>query len=150
MSQCINKSIRTSNYDANTNPSNKYEMRRDNLKDDLNKLVVLSHVIVQYSYWPQMTLTLCCQAQKWGKNFGWKRSLTRYLAAVNDFSLMWSCHQECIIAWSNYFNWSLVRKKTKRKNGKHQISHNQNKIQTRNTHYSTVEQVKKHEFKKKN
>jgi hypothetical protein len=36
-----------------TNASNKYKMRRDNL----NKLIVLSRVIVQYSYWPQMTLT---------------------------------------------------------------------------------------------
>ncbi len=63
-------------------------MRRDNLKDDLNKLVVLSHVIVQYSYWPQMTLTLCRQAQKLGTNLGWKTSLTRCLADVNDFSLM--------------------------------------------------------------
>ncbi len=106
-----------------TNASNKYEMRRD----DLNKLVVLSRVIVQYSYWPQMTLTLCCQAQKWGTNLWWKRSLARCLAAVNDFSLMLFCHQEYIIVWLNYFNWSLVSKKEKRRNGKHQTSHNQNK-----------------------
>ncbi len=106
-----------------TNASNKYEMRRD----DLNKLAVLSRVNVQYSYRPQMTLTLCCQAQKWGTNSGWKRSLARCLAAVNDFSLMWFCHQEYIIVWSNYFNWPLVSKKAKRRNRKHQTSHNQNK-----------------------
>ncbi len=67
-----------------TNASNKYKMRRDNL----NKLIALSCVIVQYSYWPQMTLTLFCQAQKWGTNLGWKRSLARFLAAVNDFLLI--------------------------------------------------------------
>ncbi len=106
-----------------TNASNKYEMRRD----DLNKLVALSCVIVQYNYWPQMTLTWCCQAQKWGTNLGWKRSLTRCLAAVNDFLLMWSCYQEYIIVCSNNFNWPLVSKKGKRRNGKRQTSHNQNK-----------------------
>ncbi len=34
--QCFNNSIQTSNNDTNTNPSNQYEMRRDNLKKVLN------------------------------------------------------------------------------------------------------------------
>ncbi len=106
-----------------TNVSNQYETRRD----DVNKLVALSCVIVQYSYWPQMTLTLWCQAQKWGTNLGWKRNLAWCLAADNDFLLMWSCHQEYIIVWLNYFNWPLVSKKAKRRNEKYQTSHNQNK-----------------------
>ncbi len=93
-----------------TNASNKYKMRRD----DLNKLVVLSHVIVQYSYWPQMTLTLCCQAQTWLTDLWWKRSLARCLAAMKDFSLVWSCHQEDIVVKSNYFNWPSVREKAKK------------------------------------
>ncbi len=52
--QCINSSIRTSNYDANTNPSNQYEMRRE----DLKKFPTLSHVNAEYNYLPQLTLTL--------------------------------------------------------------------------------------------
>ncbi len=52
--ECINTSIKTSNYDANTNPSNQYEMRRDNLK----KCATLSRSNAEYNYLPQLTLTL--------------------------------------------------------------------------------------------
>jgi hypothetical protein len=57
--QCINNSIQISNNDANTNPSNQYEMRRDNLE----KFATLSCANAKYSYWPQLTLTLCCQTE---------------------------------------------------------------------------------------
>ncbi len=52
--QCFNNSIQTSNNGANTNPSNQYEMRRD----DLKKFVTLSHVNAEYNYLKQLTLTL--------------------------------------------------------------------------------------------
>jgi hypothetical protein len=52
--QCINNSFQTSNYDANLNPSNQYEMRRDNLQ----KFATLSRVNAEYNYLPQLTLTL--------------------------------------------------------------------------------------------
>jgi hypothetical protein len=52
--QCFNNSIQTSNYDANTNPSNQYEMRTD----DLKKFVTLSRVNAKYKYLQQLTLTL--------------------------------------------------------------------------------------------
>ncbi len=51
--QCINSSIRTSNYDANTNLSNQYEMRREDLK-----FATLFHVNAEYNYSPQLSLTL--------------------------------------------------------------------------------------------
>jgi hypothetical protein len=44
--QCFNNSIQTSNNDANTNPSNQYEMRRDVLK----KFATLSCVNAKYNY----------------------------------------------------------------------------------------------------
>jgi hypothetical protein len=44
--QCFNNSIQTSNNDKNTNPSNQYEMRRD----DLEKFATLSHVNAKYNY----------------------------------------------------------------------------------------------------
>jgi hypothetical protein len=52
--QCFNNLIQTSNNDADTNPSNQYEMRRDNLK----KFATLSHVNAKYNYSQQLTLTL--------------------------------------------------------------------------------------------
>ncbi len=52
--QCINNSIQTSNNAANTNLSNQYEMRID----DLKKFATLSCANVQYNYGPQLTLTL--------------------------------------------------------------------------------------------
>ncbi len=52
--QCINNSIQPSNNDASTNQSNQYEMRRDNHK----KFATLSCANAQFSYWPQLTLTL--------------------------------------------------------------------------------------------
>jgi hypothetical protein len=52
--QCINNSIQTSNYDADTNPSNQYEMRRG----DLRKFATLSCASAKYNYLPQLTLTL--------------------------------------------------------------------------------------------
>jgi hypothetical protein len=52
--QCINNFFQTSNYDANTNPSNQYEMRRDNLK----KFATMSRANAEYNYLPQLTLTL--------------------------------------------------------------------------------------------
>ncbi len=51
--QCFNNSNQTSNNDANTNLSNQYEMRRD----DLKKLANLSCANAQYNYWLQLTLT---------------------------------------------------------------------------------------------
>jgi hypothetical protein len=51
--------IKNSNNDANTNPSNQYEIRRD----DLKKFATLSCANAQYSYWPQLPLTLCCQTE---------------------------------------------------------------------------------------
>jgi hypothetical protein len=46
--QCFDKSIQTSNNDTNTNtnPSNQYEMRRD----DLKKFVTLSRANAEYNY----------------------------------------------------------------------------------------------------
>ncbi len=44
----------TSNNDANPNPSNQYEMRRD----DLKKFATLSRVNAKYNYLRQLTLTL--------------------------------------------------------------------------------------------
>ena len=64
--QCLNNSIQTSNNDANTNPSNQYEMRRDNLK----KFATLSCSNVQYNYWPQLTLTLSMPNRNVMTNFG--------------------------------------------------------------------------------
>ncbi len=52
--QCINNSFQTSYYDANTNLSNQYEMRRD----DLKKFATLSCANAEYNYLPQLTLTL--------------------------------------------------------------------------------------------
>jgi hypothetical protein len=52
--QCINNSIQTSNNDANTNLSNQYEMR----SEDLKKFATLSHANAKYNYFPQLTLTL--------------------------------------------------------------------------------------------
>ncbi len=54
LTQCFNNSIQTSNYDANTNLSNQYEMRRD----DLKKFATLSRANAEYNYLPQLTLTL--------------------------------------------------------------------------------------------
>ncbi len=54
LSQCINNFFQTSNHDANTNPSNQYEMRRDNLK----KFATLSCANAEYYYSPQLTFTL--------------------------------------------------------------------------------------------
>ncbi len=52
--QCFNNSIQTSNNDANTNLSNQYEMRRD----DLKKFVTLSCVNAQYNYLQKLTPAL--------------------------------------------------------------------------------------------
>jgi hypothetical protein len=52
--QCFNNSIQTSNNDTNTNPSNQYEMRRD----DPKKVATLSHAYAEYNYLQQLTLTL--------------------------------------------------------------------------------------------
>ncbi len=52
--QCINNCIQTSNYDANTNLSNQYEMRRDELKQFTN----LSHTNSKYNSMPQLTRAL--------------------------------------------------------------------------------------------
>jgi hypothetical protein len=52
--QCINNSFQTSNYDANTNPSNQYEMRRD----DLKKFATLSCANAEYNYLLQLNFTL--------------------------------------------------------------------------------------------
>jgi hypothetical protein len=57
---CLNASINlsklpiTSNYDANTNPSNQYEMRRD----DFKKFATWSCVNAKFKYLPQLTLTM--------------------------------------------------------------------------------------------
>jgi hypothetical protein len=52
--QFFNNSIQTSNNDTNTNPSNQYEMRRDNLKN----FATLSLTNAKYNYLQQLTLTL--------------------------------------------------------------------------------------------
>jgi hypothetical protein len=52
--QCINNSYQTSNYDSITNPSNQYEISRDELK----KFATLSRANAEYNYLPQLTLTL--------------------------------------------------------------------------------------------
>ncbi len=52
--QCFNNSIQISNNDANTNQSNQYEMRRD----DLKKFATLFRVNADYNYSWQLTLTL--------------------------------------------------------------------------------------------
>ncbi len=52
--QCFDNSIETSNNDTNTNPSNQYKMRRDNLK----KFATLSRANAKYNYLRQLTLTL--------------------------------------------------------------------------------------------
>ncbi len=84
--QCINNSIQTSNNDANTNPSNQYEMRRDNLI----LFATLSHANVQYSYWPQWTLTLCYQTEMWWPSLGWKRNLARDSHLTIEPNLTWN------------------------------------------------------------
>jgi hypothetical protein len=53
-SQCLNHSIQPSNIDTNTNPSNQYEMRRE----DLKKFAILSRVNAEYNYLCQLTLKL--------------------------------------------------------------------------------------------
>jgi hypothetical protein len=57
--QCNENSIQISNIDANTNPSNQYEMRRD----DLKKFATQSPANDQINYWLQLTLTQCCQTE---------------------------------------------------------------------------------------
>jgi hypothetical protein len=52
--QRFNNSIQTSNNDTDTNPSNQYEMRRD----DLKKFATLSHANAEYNYSRQLTLTV--------------------------------------------------------------------------------------------
>ncbi len=52
--QCFNNSIQTSNNDTYTNPSNQYEMRRD----DLKKFATLYCANAEYNYLQQLTLTL--------------------------------------------------------------------------------------------
>jgi hypothetical protein len=52
--QKFNNLNQTSNNDTNTNPSNQYEMRRD----DLKKFATLSHANAKYNYLQQLTLTL--------------------------------------------------------------------------------------------
>ncbi len=52
--QCFNNSNQTSNNDTNTNQSNQYEMR----KDDLKKFATLSRANAKYNYLRQLTLTL--------------------------------------------------------------------------------------------
>ncbi len=91
--QCNNNSIQTSNNDTNANPSNQYEMRRD----DLKKFATLSCANVQYSYWPQLTLTLCCQIEMWWPSLDWKRNLARDNHPTIDLNLMWN-HSTCLNA----------------------------------------------------
>jgi hypothetical protein len=52
--QCFDNSIQTSNNDTNTNPSNQYKVRRD----DIKKNVTLSCANAKYNYLQQLTLTL--------------------------------------------------------------------------------------------
>ncbi len=52
--QCFDNSIQTSNNDTNTNPSNQYKIRRD----DLKKFAILSRANAGYNYLRQLTLTL--------------------------------------------------------------------------------------------
>jgi hypothetical protein len=52
--QCFKDSIQTSNNDTNTNPSNQYEMRRD----DPKKFATLSCANAEYNYLQHLTLTL--------------------------------------------------------------------------------------------
>ncbi len=49
-----------------------------------------SWVNAQYSYWQQMTLTLCHQAEMWGPNLAWKKNLARYICPTIDLKLMWN------------------------------------------------------------
>ncbi len=85
--QCFNNSIQIfNNDDANTNPSNQYEMRRD----DLWMFATLSCANAQYSYWPQLTLTQCCQAEMWWPNLDWKKYLARDNHPTIDLNLMWN------------------------------------------------------------
>ncbi len=65
--QCFNNSIQTSNNDTNTNPSNQYEMRRD----DLKKFATLSHANAEYTYSRQLTLTLNLTNRNMMTEFGW-------------------------------------------------------------------------------
>ncbi len=73
--QCFNNSIQTSNNDTNTNPSNQYEMRRDNLK----KFATLSRANAEYNYLRQLTLTRKLQNRNVMTKFGWleEKSCTR-------------------------------------------------------------------------
>ncbi len=59
-------------------------------RDDLNKFATLSHANVQYSYWPQLTLTLCCQTEMWWPNLDWKRNLARDNHPPIDLNVMWN------------------------------------------------------------
>jgi hypothetical protein len=70
----------------NTNPSKQYEMKMDKLK----KFVTLTCVNSQYSYWQQMTLTLCRQAEMWEPTLDWKKSLARCISAAIELKLMWN------------------------------------------------------------
>ncbi len=93
--QRFNNSIQISNNDANTNPINQYEMRRDDLKN----FATLSRANVQYNYWPQLTLTLCCQTEMWWPNLDWKRNLARDNRPTINLNLMWNqstCHNASI------------------------------------------------------
>ncbi len=83
--QCINNSIRTSNYDANTNLNNQYEMRRD----DLNKFATLSRVNAKYNYLPHLLSHYYCLTKMWWPNLDdWKRNLAREGCPTIDLILM--------------------------------------------------------------
>ncbi len=65
--QWFNNSIQTSNKDTSTNPSNQYEMRRDNLK----KFATLSRANAEYNYLRQLTLTIKLPNRNVMTKFGW-------------------------------------------------------------------------------
>jgi hypothetical protein len=79
--QCFNKSIQTSNNDANTTPSNQYEMRRD----DLETFASLSCVNAEYNYLRQLTLTLQLPNRNVMTKFEWLEEKSCKRWAINSW-----------------------------------------------------------------
>ncbi len=56
--------------------------------------VISTMVNAQYSYWPKLTLTLCCQTEMWWPNLDWKKNVARDNHPTIDLNLMWN-HLTC-------------------------------------------------------
>ncbi len=59
-------------------------------RDDIKKFASLSCDNAQYSYWPQLTLTQCCQTEMWWSNLDWKKNLASNNHQPIDLNLMWN------------------------------------------------------------